>query len=75
MENLGIISGPAVNTDPPAFPRLWLSVEEASPVIGDKPDKIYRDIREKQFPFEFVRIGKRIKISARSLGLASATPV
>ena len=49
--------------------RLWLSVDEAAPLIGEKPDAIYRDIREGQFPFEFVRCGKRIKISARSIGL------
>jgi hypothetical protein len=49
--------------------QLWLSVEEAAPLIGDKPDAVYRDIREKQFPFRFVRIGKRIKICARSIGL------
>lgn len=49
--------------------QLWLSVEEAAPLIGDKKDAIYRDIREGQFPFEFVRCGKRIKISARSIGL------
>ena len=51
------------------LPKLWLSVEEAAPVIGDPPASIYRDIREQQFPFEFVKSGKRIKISARSLGL------
>ncbi len=49
--------------------QLWLSVAEAAPLIGEKTDAIYRDIRENQFPFEFVRLGKRIKISARSLGL------
>jgi hypothetical protein len=49
--------------------KLWLSVDEAALLIGDKPDAIYRDIRVGQFPFKFVRIGKRIKISARSLGL------
>ncbi len=53
--------------------RLWLSVDEAAPLIGDKPDAIYRDIRQGQFPFEFVRIGKRIKISARSIGLTPET--
>jgi len=52
--------------------QLWLSVEQAAPLIGDKPDAIYRDIREKQFPFRFVRIGKRIKICARSIGLIEA---
>lgn len=56
--------------------RMWLTPDEASEVIGDKVDAIYRDIREGQFPFEYVRIGKRIKISARSLGLipSSAGP-
>lgn len=49
--------------------RLWLTPAEAAEIIGDKTDAIYRDIRENQFPFEYVRIGKRIKISARSLGL------
>lgn len=55
-----------------AIQKLWLTPAEAAGVIGDKPDAIYRDIREGQFPFEFVRIGKRIKISARSLGLVFA---
>jgi hypothetical protein len=54
------------------YQKLWLTPAEAASVIGDKPDAIYRDIREGQFPFEFVRIGKRIKISARSLGLIPA---
>jgi hypothetical protein len=54
-------------TDTPV--RLWLSVKEAAPIIGDDEDAIWRDIRLNQFPFEFVRSGKRIKISARSLGL------
>lgn len=51
------------------LPKLWLTIKEAAPVIGDDPPTIWRDIRENQFPFEFVRCGKRIKISARSLGL------
>lgn len=53
--------------------KLWLSPKEAAVVIGDKIDAIYRDIRLNQFPFEYVRIGNRIKISARSLGLIGAT--
>lgn len=52
-----------------AATQLWITVEQAAPLIGDKPDSIYRDIREGQFPFRFVRIGKRIKICARSIGL------
>jgi len=47
--------------------QLWFSVDEAAPLIGDSPDTIYRDIRAGQFPFAFVKIGKRIKISAQSL--------
>ncbi|MGH9839696.1 MAG: helix-turn-helix transcriptional regulator [Blastocatellia bacterium] len=53
--------------------QLWLSVDQAAPLIGDKPDAIYRDIRAGQFPFRFVRIGKRIKICARSIGLTATT--
>lgn len=54
--------------------RLWLSVEEVAPYTGDDPQAIYRDIREAEaggppFPWEYVRLGRRIKISARSLGL------
>jgi hypothetical protein len=49
--------------------KLWLTVEEAGPYIGDDPQTIYRDIRENQFPFEYVKSGSRIKISARSIGL------
>lgn len=52
-----------------SYQKLWLTPAEAAGVIGAKTDAIYRDIREGQFPFEFVRLGKRIKISARSLGL------
>jgi hypothetical protein len=49
--------------------RLWLSVGEAAPLIGIDPQGIYRLIRINQFPFAFVRIGSRIKISSRSIGL------
>ena len=49
--------------------KLWLSPEEAAPILGETKQSIYRDIREGQFPFDFVRCGKRIKISARSIGL------
>jgi hypothetical protein len=59
----------AVKEDDESVTPLWLSVEEAAPLIGDKPDAIYRDIRLNQFPFEFKKSGKRIKISARSIGL------
>ena len=49
--------------------KLWLTVEEAAPYIGDTPDAIWRDIREGQFPFQYVKSGNRIKISAWSIGL------
>lgn len=49
--------------------KLWLDPEEAAPIIGADRQSIYRDIRLGNFPFEFVRIGRRIKISARSIGL------
>jgi excisionase family DNA binding protein len=52
--------------------KYWLTVEEAAPLLGETPDAIYRAIREGEFPWEFVRIGRRIKISAKSIGLISS---
>jgi hypothetical protein len=49
--------------------KLWLTPEETSPYYGEPVQTIYRDIREGIFPFEYVRVGNRIKISARSIGL------
>jgi hypothetical protein len=49
--------------------KLWLTPAEALPIYGGKIDGLYRDIRLGQFPFEYVKVGKRIKISAQSLGL------
>jgi len=49
--------------------KLWLDPEEVAPIIGRDRQSIYRDIRLGNFPFQFVRIGRRIKISARSLGV------
>jgi excisionase family DNA binding protein len=49
--------------------RLWLTVEEAAPYLGDDPQAIYRAIREGDFPWDYVRLGRKIKISARSIGL------
>ena len=55
--------------------QLWLSPEEAYRPCGYKDKQsLYRDIRLGKFPFVFVRAGKRIKISARSIGLTSAPP-
>jgi len=49
--------------------RLWLTVDEAAPYLGDPPDAIYRAIREGDFPWDYVRLGRKIKISARSIGV------
>jgi hypothetical protein len=35
-------------------------------------DQIYRAIRESQFPFQFVRIGKLIRINAADIGLVES---
>jgi len=49
--------------------QLWLTPAEAAPILGYKDlQSLYRDIREKQFPFRFIRTGKRIRICARSIG-------
>jgi hypothetical protein len=53
--------------------KLWLTPKEAAVVIGTTADSITRDIREKQFPFEYKPNGRRYLISARSLGLVIDT--
>jgi|SRR5262245_28181978 len=54
--------------------KLWFDVPEAAPYTGEPPDVLYRLIREAEaggadFPWDYVRLGRRIKISARSLGV------
>lgn len=49
--------------------RLWLDPDEVADLTGDDRQSIYRAIRLGQYPFAHVRIGRRIKISARALGL------
>ena len=49
--------------------KLWLTVRETSPILGMGTDEIYLNIRRNTFPFKFVRIGGRIRICARALGL------
>jgi predicted DNA-binding transcriptional regulator AlpA len=49
--------------------RLWLDPAEVAELTGDDRQAIYRAIRLGQYPFTHVRIGRKIKISARSLGL------
>lgn len=49
--------------------RLWLDPAEVAELTGDDRQAIYRAIRLNQYPFAHVRIGRKIKISARSLGL------
>lgn len=52
--------------------RLWLDPDEVADLTGDDRQAIYRAIRLGQYPFVHVRIGRRIKISARSIGLIPA---
>jgi hypothetical protein len=50
--------------------KLWLSPAETAPIIGVKDDQaVTRMIRLNKFPFEYIRMGRKILISARSLGL------
>ena len=50
--------------------QLWLSPEKAYRPCGyENKQSLYRDIRLDQFPFPYVRAGKRILISARAIGL------
>lgn len=52
--------------------RLWMDPDEVADLTGDDRQSIYRAIRLGQYPFVHVRIGRRIKISARSIGLIPA---
>jgi hypothetical protein len=49
--------------------KLWLDPVEVGPLIGEDVQTVYRDIRTGKFPWEYVKLGRRYKISARSLGL------
>jgi len=50
--------------------QLWLSPDETAPLIGaSEGQAVTRAIRLGQFPFEHTRMGRKILISARSLGL------
>jgi hypothetical protein len=51
------------------LPKIWLSIKEAAQVLGDTEENLGRQIREGKFPFKFERCGRRIKISAISLGV------
>jgi hypothetical protein len=46
------------------------TVEDFAPRISMPAHAVYRAIREKKFPFPVVRIGRQIRIDARSLSLA-----
>lgn len=52
--------------------QLWLSPAEAYKPTGYKNvQALYRDIALGIFPFRYVKIGKRIRISARDIGLVT----
>lgn len=47
----------------------WVSVARASVALEMDEQQVYRLIREKKFPFRFVRLGRLIRVSAADLGL------
>jgi hypothetical protein len=50
--------------------RLWLSPAETALIIGATDEQaVTRAIRLGQFPFRYERMGRKILISAQSLGL------
>ena len=51
----------------PAKP--WLTVKETAEVLEMAVNTIYAAIETGQFPFEWKRIGRQIRVSAKSLGL------
>jgi len=52
--------------------QLWAPPAKVFRACGyDELQALYRDIRLNQFPFAFVKRGKRILISLRSVGLVT----
>lgn len=47
----------------------WVSVARTSVALEMDEQQIYRLIREKKFPFRYVRLGRLIRVSAADLGL------
>ena len=47
----------------------WVSVARASIALEMDEQQVYRLIREKKFPFRYVRLGRLIRVSAADLGL------
>ena len=47
----------------------WVSVARASIALEMDEQQVYRLIRERKFPFRFVRLGRLIRVSAADLGL------
>jgi hypothetical protein len=51
------------------FP-LFLTIPKAAKLLGVPEDALWRDIRRGTCPFEVKKIGGRLHLSTRSLGLA-----
>jgi hypothetical protein len=47
----------------------WVSVARASVALEMDEQQVYRLIREKKFPFRFIRLSRLIPVSAADLGL------
>lgn len=47
----------------------WVSVARTSIALEMDEQQVYRLIREKKFPFRFIRLGRLIRVSAADLGL------
>jgi len=47
----------------------WVSVARASIALEMDEQQVYRLIREKKFPFRYVRLGRLIRVSAADLDL------
>ena len=47
------------------------TVEEFAPRIAMATHAVYRAIRENQFPFPYVRIGRQIRIDVRAISMTN----
>lgn len=50
----------------------FLTAKEVAPILKMSEQGVYRAIRERQFPFQVVKIGKQIRIRRSSLEAVAA---
>lgn len=47
----------------------WITVSVFAPLIDMTADQVYRAIRQRQFPWRYVKLGRQIRIDAMDVGI------